>query len=329
MANYPNFTGVRYDNFKSFLIAVFAYLLVVFALLYQISKPQEKFKKFTDNPNDYMDVTFDFEIDDKLPSAPEIAKETKQGELDNKQIKDVEEDKIKTTAQVVAPPPPSKAQEPEKSKEEPKSEPKKEEPKVEPKKEEPKPEPKVEDKPAEKTVEKKDEPKPEPKKEEKKEEKPSLSDLFSDTTKDNKKLEESAKASDAVQSNKKSDKETATSSAKDKAASKNAVVKSEKLGGRTQRTGEFNAYFGAIEKKLQILWSRYVTTIKDDATIRIIFGADGRVVDYKIIELGRETEFNQKLRDFLDNLSTQSFPKSPDGASHEVETKMSDVMRSN
>ena len=65
MANYSNFTGVRYDNFKSFLIAVFAYLLVVFALLYQISKPQEKFKKFTDNPNDYMDVTFDFEIDDK------------------------------------------------------------------------------------------------------------------------------------------------------------------------------------------------------------------------------------------------------------------------
>ena len=51
----------------------------------------------------------------------------------------------------------------------------------------------------------------------------------------NKKLEESAKASDAVQSNKKSDKETATSSAKDKAASKNAIVKSDKLGGRTQR----------------------------------------------------------------------------------------------
>ena len=272
-----------------------------------------------------MDVTFDFEIDDKLPSAPEIAKETKQGELDNKQIKDVEEDKIKTTAQVVAPPPPSKTQESQKPKEEPKPEPKKEEPKAEPKKEEPKPEPKVEDQPAEKTVEKKEEAKPESKKEEK----PSLSDLFSDTTKDNKKLEESAKASDAVQSNKKSDKETATSSAKDKAASKNAVVKSEKLGGRTQRTGEYNVYYGAIEKKLQVLWSRYVATTKDDATIKIIFGADGRVVDYKIIELGRETEFNQKLRDFLDNLSTQSFPKSPDGASHEIETKMSDVMKSN
>ncbi len=148
MANYSNFTGVRYDNFKSFLIAVFTYLLVVFILLYQISRPQEKFKKYTDNPNDYMDVTFDFEIDDKLPSAPEIAKETKQGELDNKQIKDVEEDKIKTTAQVVAPPPPSKTQEPQKPKEEPKPEPKKEEPKAEPKKEEPKPEPKVEDQPA-------------------------------------------------------------------------------------------------------------------------------------------------------------------------------------
>lgn len=314
MANYSNFTGVRYDNFKSFLIAVFAYLLVVFALLYQISKPQEKFKKFTDNPNDYMDVTFDFEIDDKLPSAPEIAKETKQGELDNKQIKDVEEDKIKTTAQVVAPPPPSKAQEPEKPKEE---------PKAEPKKEEPKPEPKVEDKPAEKTVEKKEEAKPEPKKEEK----PSLNDLFGSI--DMTKVEESAKASDAVQSNKKSDKETATSSAKDKAASKNAVVKSDKLGGRTQRTGEFNAYFGAIEKRLQVLWSRYVVTAKDDATISITFGADGRVVDYKIDELGRETEFNQKLRDFLDNLSTQSFPKSPDGEPHEIKTKMSDVMKSN
>ena len=326
MANYSNFTGVKYDNFKSFLIALFAYLLVIFVLLYQISKPQEKFKKYTDNPNDYMDVTFDFEIDDKLPSAPEIAKETKQGEFENKNTKDVPEDKIKTTAQVVpSPPVQAKPKEPEKPKEEPKPEPKKDEPKAEPKKEEPKPEPKLEDKPSEKVVEKKEEAKPEPKKEEK----PSLSDLFSDTTKDNKKLEESAKASDAVQSNKKSDKETATSSAKDKAASKNAVVKSDKLGGRTQRTGEYNAYYGAIEKKLQVLWSRYVATAKDDARIKIVFGADGRVADYTIIELGRETEFNQKLRDFLDNLSTQSFPKSPDGASHEIDTRMSDVMKTN
>ena len=322
MANYSNFTGVKYDNFKSFLIALFAYLLVIFVLLYQISKPQEKFKKYTDNPNDYMDVTFDFEIDDKLPSAPEIAKETKQGEFENKNVKDVPEDKIKTTAQVVPPPPvQAKPKEPEKPKEEPKPEPKKDEPKAEPKKEEP--EPKLEDKPSEKVVEKKEEAKPEPKKEEK----PSLSDLFGGI--DMKKVEQSAKASDAVQSNKKSDKETATSSAKDKAASKNAVVKSDKLGGRTQRTGEYNAYYGAIEKKLQVLWSRYVATAKDDARIKIVFGADGRVADYTIIELGRETEFNQKLRDFLDNLSTQSFPKSPDGASHEIDTRMSDVMKTN
>lgn len=324
MANYSNFTGVKYDNFKSFLIALFAYLLVIFVLLYQISKPQEKFKKYTDNPNDYMDVTFDFEIDDKLPSAPEIAKETKQGEFDNKNVKDVPEDKIKTTAQVVPPPPvQAKPKEPEKPKEEPKPEPKKDEPKAEPKKEEPKPEPKLEDKPSEKVVEKKEEAKPEPKKEEK----PSLSDLFGGI--DMKKVEQSAKANDAVQSNKKSDKETATSSAKDKAASKNAVVKSDKLGGRTQRTGEYNAYYGAIEKKLQVLWSRYVATAKDDARIKIVFSADGRVADYTIIELGRETEFNQKLRDFLDNLSTQSFPKSPDGASHEIDTRMSDVMKTN
>ena len=322
MANYSNFTGVKYDNFKSFLIALFAYLLVIFVLLYQISKPQEKFKKYTDNPNDYMDVTFDFEIDDKLPSAPEIAKETKQGEFENKNVKDVPEDKIKTTAQVVPPPPlQAKPKEPEKPKEEPKPEPKKDEPKAEPKKEEP--EPKLEDKPSEKVVEKKEEAKPEPKKEEK----PSLSDLFGGI--DMKKVEQSAKASDAVQSNKKSDKETATSSAKDKAASKNAVVKSDKLGGRTQRTGEYNAYYGAIEKKLQVLWSRYVATAKDDARIKIVFGADGRVADYTIIELGRETEFNQKLRDFLDNLSTQTFPKSPDGASHEIDTRMSDVMKTN
>ena len=324
MANYSNFTGVKYDNFKSFLIALFAYLLVIFVLLYQISKPQEKFKKYTDNPNDYMDVTFDFEIDDKLPSAPEIAKETKQGEFDNKNVKDVPEDKIKTTAQVVPPPPvQAKPKEPEKPKEEPKPEPKKDEPKAEPKKEEPKPEPKLEDKPSEKVVEKKEETKSEPKKEEK----PSLSDLFGGI--DMKKVEQSAKASDAVQSNKKSDKETATSSAKDKAASKNAVVKSDKLGGRTQRTGEYNAYYGAIEKKLQVLWSRYVATAKDDARIKIVFSADGRVADYTIIELGRETEFNQKLRDFLDNLSTQTFPKSPDGASHEIDTRMSDVMKTN
>ena len=54
-----------------------------------------------------------------------------------------------------------------------------------------------------------------------------------------------------------------------------------------------------------------MATAKDDAKIKIVFSADGRVTDYTMIELGRETEFNQKLRDFLDNLSTQTFPSLP------------------
>jgi hypothetical protein len=285
---------------------------------------KNKPKKFTDDKDALFD-TISIDIDDTpIPTAPNIAKEDKEGDPQEKKEKLVEEDKIKTTAQAV--PPPStqtKAKEPEKPKEETKPEPKKEEKP----KEELKPELKINDVSAEKKIE------PKPKKEEtqknepKKEDKPSLNDLFSDTTSDNKILEDSAKKDNAVQSSKKSDKETARTTTKEQATSKNALVKSNVVTGRTKLTGEFDAYRGKINKILQKLWSRYNTTINDDSTVLITFGADGRVSDYEIQKLGLNTEFNQKLRDFLSNLQNQPFPKSPDGKPFIYEVNLNDVVR--
>lgn len=326
MANYSNFTGVKYDNFKSFLIALFIYALAVLVLLYQMIDLKNKPKKFTDDKDALFD-TISIDIDDTpIPTAPNIAKEDKEGDPQEKKEKPVEEEKIKTTAQAV--PPPSaqqtKAKEPEKPKDETKPEPKKEEKP----KEEPKPELKINDVPTEKKIEpeppKKEAQKPEPKKENK----PSLNDLFSDTTSDNKILEDSAKKDNAVQSSKKSDKETARTNTKEQATSKNALVKSNVVTGRTKLTGEFDAYRGKINKILQKLWSRYNTTMNDDSTVLITFGADGRISDYEIKKLGLNTEFNQKLRDFLSNLQNQSFPKSPDGKPFIYEVNLNDVIRS-
>ena len=115
--------------------------------------------------------------------------------------------------------------------------------------------------------------------------------------------------------------------AEDVDSAKNST--SSNLNTEIQNSKEFRAYYGDIVKKLEYLWLKQDATTNDDAAVEVTFGADGRVVDYKILELGRETEFNQKLRDFLDNLSTQTFPKSPDGASHEIDTRMSDVMKTN
>ena len=323
MANYSNFTGVKYDNFKSFLIALFIYALAVLVLLYQMMDLKNKPKKFTDDKDALFD-TISIDIDDTpIPTAPNIAKEDKEGDSQEKKEKPVEEEKIKTTAQAVPPPTTqTKPKEPEKPKEEPNSEPKKEE---EPKE---KPELKINDVPAEKKIEL------EPKKEDtqkdkpKKKDKHSLNDLFSDTTSDNKILEDSTKKDNAIQSSKKSDKETARTSTKEQATSKNALVKSNVVTGRTKLTGEFDAYRGKINKILQKLWSRYNTTINDDSTVLITFGADGRISDYEIKKLGLNTEFNQKLRDFLSNLQNQSFPKSPDGKPFIYEVNLNDVIRS-
>ncbi|WP_291938297.1 TonB C-terminal domain-containing protein [Campylobacter sp.] len=95
--------------------------------------------------------------------------------------------------------------------------------------------------------------------------------------------------------------------------------------GKIQISKELDAYFSQMASKLQALWTKYQTGISDEARVRIEFSNNGRVLNYQILELGRSTEFTQKLRKFLDELPKRSFPKSPDNKSHTFEMVLSDV----
>ncbi len=95
--------------------------------------------------------------------------------------------------------------------------------------------------------------------------------------------------------------------------------------GKIQISKEPDAYFSQMASKLQALWTEYQVDISDEARVRIEFSNNGRVLNYQILELGRSTEFNQKLRKFLDELPKRSFPKSPDNKSHTFEMVLSDV----
>ena len=232
-----SYVGVKYDNFTSFLISLCIYFLAGFFLLFNAIRDHELALKYTDDPNAYMDIIVDWEIDDSAPKAPDLAKEVP----DQPQV----EEKPKEIEKI----------------------------------EEPKPEPLPEPKPIK-------EPKPEPK--------PNLNDLFADTTKDNKKLQESTEK-------------------KEESGSKNAVQKDDKKSGKSQMTGKFDAFKGGVEKKLKILWSRYSAKSNDDALVSITIDANGKVIDYEILMLSYNSEFNQKLRDFMSSLDMHDFPKPPDG----------------
>ena len=95
--------------------------------------------------------------------------------------------------------------------------------------------------------------------------------------------------------------------------------------GKIQISKELDAYFSQMASKLQALWTEYQVDISDEARVRIEFSNNGRVLNYQILELGRSTEFNQKLRKFLDELPKRSFTKSPDNKSHTFEMVLSDV----
>ena len=95
--------------------------------------------------------------------------------------------------------------------------------------------------------------------------------------------------------------------------------------GKIQISKELDAYFSQMASKLQALWTKYQAGISDEARVRIEFSNNGRVLNYQILELGRSTEFTQKLRKFLDELPKRSFPKSPDNKSHTFEMVLSDV----
>ena len=101
------------------------------------------------------------------------------------------------------------------------------------------------------------------------------------------------------------------------------------LNTEIQNSKEFRAYYGDIAKKLKYLWLKQDATTNDDAAVEVTFGADGRVVGYKIIELGRDIKFNQKLDRFLKGLSEQNFSKSPDNKLHKLNIRLTEIAKSN
>lgn len=151
-----------------------------------------------------------------------------------------------------------------------------------------------------------------------------LSNLFEDI--DKKKLEEEAKKEeDKIQSRKKSDKETKTiqTQSSSKQISKN---KGDKSSGKSQNTGVYNKFKGEIESTLRNIWSTYRAMPNQDATVEITIDANGKAT-YNIIELSYNTEFNQKLRDFLSRIERITFSKPPDGQPYTHRYKMQDLLR--
>ncbi len=115
--------------------------------------------------------------------------------------------------------------------------------------------------------------------------------------------------------------------AEDVDSAKNST--SSNLNTEIQNSKEFRAYYGDIVKKLEYLWLKQDATTNDDAAVEVTFGADGRVVGYKIIELGRDIKFNQKLDRFLKGLSEQNFSKSPDNKLHKLNIRLTEIAKSN
>ena len=115
--------------------------------------------------------------------------------------------------------------------------------------------------------------------------------------------------------------------AEDVDSAKNST--SSNLNTEIQNSKEFRAYYGYIAKKLEYLWLKQDATTNDDAAVEVAFGADGRVVGYKIIELGRDIKFNQKLDRFLKGLSEQKFSKSPDNKLHKLNIRLTEIAKSN
>ncbi len=115
--------------------------------------------------------------------------------------------------------------------------------------------------------------------------------------------------------------------AEDVDSAKNST--SSNLNTEIQNSKEFRAYYGDIVKKLEYLWLKQDATTNDDAAVEVTFGADGRVVGYKIIELGRDIKFNQKLDRFLKGLSEQKFSKSLDNKLHKLNIRLTEIAKSN
>jgi len=269
---------VKFPTLSSFFVAFCIYIIIVLALFIKLTFFSESPKKYTDDKDAIMDVVMvDREVDQTIKApkqAKEVVKETKP-----EPKKESEEDKQETTNKPVVPdeplPTPSLPTPP---------------------KEEPKPEPKPTPKPVEK---------PKPKE-------PNIKDLFSDI--DSTKLKKDdgiKKAENKVQSRKKSE---ASSSKAAKEASD--IIKSLKIdqnptAPKSQMTGTYDPLMGAITKQIQRRWQSYKADSANLAKVKVMIDQSGNF-SYEILELSYNEEFNAKVRECLEKLTTEKFPFNPD-----------------
>ena len=169
------------------------------------------------------------------------------------------------------------------------------------KKEEPKPD----------TTNKPPEPDPvPPKPEEKKVEEPNLKDLFGsiDTSKLKEDKVAKKKEQPKEQSRKKPEKVQIKSQQKKASDVINALTLDQVAKTpKSQMTGEYNEYFGMISRLLQSRWSAYKADSSDEAEVEIVIDIDGSF-SYDIKKLSYNSEFNDKVRDFLERMTSEKFP---------------------
>ena len=297
---------VKFPTLSSFLVASCIYVIIILVLFIKLTFFVEPPKKYTDDKDAIMDVVMvDREVDQTIKAPKQADEVVKEAMPEPK--KESEEDKQETTNKPVVPdeplPTPSLPTPP---KEEPKPEPKKPEPKPEilkpseEPKEDVKPEPKPEPKPTPKPVEK-----PKPKE-------PNIKDLFSDI--DSTKLKKDdgiKKAESKVQSRKKSE---ASSSKAAKEASD--IIKSLKIdqnptAPKSQMTGTYDKLFGEITKQIERRWQSYKADSANLAKVKVMIDQSGNF-SYEILELSYNEEFNAKVRECLEKLTTEKFPFNPD-----------------
>ena len=85
-----------------------------------------------------------------------------------------------------------------------------------------------------------------------------------------------------------------------------------------KKKGEENNFWSPIGNRITGLWNRTIST-QDGlfAKVRITINAQGKL-SYKIKQLSNNTLFDQKLRNFLQNLEYETFPKYKGGDSTSI-----------
>lgn len=280
---------VKFPTLSSFFVALSIYIAIILVLFIKLTFFTEPAKKYTDDKDAIMDIVMvDREVDQTIKAPKQKEEVVKEAKPESK--KESEEDKQETTNKPVAPdeplPTPSLPTPP------------KEEPKPEPKPEIPKPseEPKPEPKPVEK---------PKPKE-------PTIKDLFSDIDPNKLKKDDGIKkVENKVQSRKKSEDSSSKAAKEASDIIKSLKIDQNPTAPKSQMTGTYDPLMGAITKQIQRRWQSYKADSTNLAKVKVMIDQAGNF-SYEILELSYNEEFNAKVKECLEKLTTEKFPFNPD-----------------